>query len=1225
MCVVVCVWRPLQSKGNAGPGTPLHQVAGSPSLLLLLPLSTPSHGYLPRKVSLVNVSDPSEGSDDVTAAEGERTTVLAGEAVDDGAETYEVNSETIPYNYRNAYTDDISSESDSKIQQITYSNRDDGKRNKISQSKESPGNTHGVLVDHSVGSNTRDVLSMVQSLIEDLTRKQRGDHPDYIVLNSPDPTVTQQLAASLTRHYGSHSVIQDTGTIQSIIGSHPHIWNTLNSSSETMNHLPVFPNEFTWNEAFKGELKDPEVDYMRQKLAAVAHVSVSSGKLINDTLQNSHMSIIATNSDANIIPATSASVTDSLSKNTSKQNIMKTNERLYSSLSQEIQNQFISDGSMLTPEQTTSLEIIYSNGHLGSHEIHRQLDENVYKPWHLVETSPEVPAAQLDMNDSYKPSGIYINNIFYPEATFREKAQNKLVDTTVIPIDDAVFHSLGTETSYSSTKPSLVTWINHTKSSSSTEAFTTVITNNSPSSVFPISEFPKADKILNDNSAFRSEEAVRYAINKASTFENEVSASGYEDYYEEIDGELILSPTKFMRKGESMASLEYGIYEDYYLMNDNENFKKYDELNTVFSENKYNVTDAKFQGDHGVDDTDTNSGIHPLHPNSGNELAWPYALPPSFLMESQMSIPLQTGVGEMIPKDSQILEELWKMNHEHSSRMTLLEKQDRIPAVYNNGENPVTRVPSLEGPPSDMLMDNEQLKAPDLKTLVGGFNSLESPIAPHMGEYYTDKGSKLPNLTTRNVSIKNSENLTLQDGILKSSAGNELEAPVRLHFSGGNYRKKDLNVRSRSTQQILLPTEAPHPNSEHQENNLLLNRTQLTQDQEEITSRLPVEIKPDVSLVMAVQAPPVLSTTTVRPYHYQHLNPMPLPFPPSLFHLFPGHPHLSPVSHVEPYGISNQHNVHASLLSDRPTIAHGHSIHSSHNHGSKSSYTLQPTDNNFAYHVNTISADTYHGHHGSNNSQENSLPVTVSDYVPSKGFPIIEETSDGVTTSIPEAAHASSNVENALQLGIPAHTTLLSSQPPLNHSIGEFNSLAVADIVETSIRHINKLDSVKHINSSQADRNQDSLQLDQDSHVSHSDPFGGDFVNYRPPQQSNMQMEAPIFKVTPPEVNRTTSTPTQEEPNPLSDPGETPDDTPVTSTQQTIDREGISSLLQSLFSSSMLLLLGILLTTSVAYIAKVMDEQAAQQRLQQAQQRHRQAQLAAAFGNQHFFRRKAAN
>lgn len=105
-------------------------------------------------------------------------------------------------------------------------------------------------------------------------------------------------------------------------------------------------------------------------------------------------------------------------------------------------------------------------------------------------------------------------------------------------------------------------------------------------------------------------------------------------------------------------------------------------------------------------------------------------------------------------------------------------------------------------------------------------------------------------------------------------------------------------------------------------------------------------------------------------------------------------------------------------------------------------------------------------------------------------------------------------------------------------------------------------------------------------------------------------MGGPVINVVLPEVQESPLSVEEEEIGPLI--GDAPPEPASDSAPEMMDREEMNSLLQSLFSSPTLLLLGIIFATSAAYMAIAMEEQAAQQRFQQAQ-------LAAAFGGQQQF------
>ncbi|XP_063889731.1 uncharacterized protein LOC135116307 [Scylla paramamosain] len=109
--------------------------------------------------------------------------------------------------------------------------------------------------------------------------------------------------------------------------------------------------------------------------------------------------------------------------------------------------------------------------------------------------------------------------------------------------------------------------------------------------------------------------------------------------------------------------------------------------------------------------------------------------------------------------------------------------------------------------------------------------------------------------------------------------------------------------------------------------------------------------------------------------------------------------------------------------------------------------------------------------------------------------------------------------------------------------------------------------------------------------------FGGNLVNVEPLQQSEVKTEPPVVATTSP-------FPAQKSSN-LSERQDTADVSPSKNQPQ------MDSPLRSLFSSPMLLLLGVVFAASAAYMAIAMEEQGALQRLQQAQ-------LTAAFGDQPF-------
>lgn len=114
--------------------------------------------------------------------------------------------------------------------------------------------------------------------------------------------------------------------------------------------------------------------------------------------------------------------------------------------------------------------------------------------------------------------------------------------------------------------------------------------------------------------------------------------------------------------------------------------------------------------------------------------------------------------------------------------------------------------------------------------------------------------------------------------------------------------------------------------------------------------------------------------------------------------------------------------------------------------------------------------------------------------------------------------------------------------------------------------------------------------------------FGGNLLGRLPQQQNDGNAE--------PSGMTTISPAPGQKSNDLSVPQDT-----VDIPSHSMDHQQIESPLRSLFSSPALLLLGAVFAASAAYMAIVMDEQAAQQRLQQAQ-------LATAFSVQPFSKRR---
>ncbi|KAG7154287.1 uncharacterized protein LOC121856449 isoform X2 [Homarus americanus] len=1281
-----------------------------------------------------------------------------------------------------------------------------------------PGNNQmsgGDLNNHIIGSSPEGVVSMVQSFVEDMTRRPAGTRPGYVMVNSRNPVLIQQLVTALTQRYGSTSVIQDPGTIQNIVSIQDPQSNNNEPSQDTGSDMPVFPLTTTWNHTHNSiESRDPEVEYIRQQLAAIAHISVSSGRLVNDTTPDplnttTPTPTLALNLTADTTTAAQTHQDDQAGNITTSpdeqhsgmQSINETKASILLSSSQDHQgiNQHISSGSSFTHEQI-KLQDVNNDGPSTLNETEEQRVEDVEKFEHLqgeeiIENNWKLNENKTAINNNVRQSGVYINNIFYSEVMPEDDSGNIIVDTT------GTKQSYTPNTGETRSPSSIISDTNIANPPSSTLGFNNSVLETD----LNINEILTQESTLN-NAAFASEVPKVTNVPEEDPAERdamrEVSTTGYEDYYEEIDGEMVLSPTKFMRKGGPIVPDDYPSYHDYSqtdgedsvsddqlnktqhntgLGNDirpigmkhnslnqvkhwtlsaipsaskvnnfpdsfnlpstsvdedvgmvgqgsiinpyinpvlyEQHFGElnspvtpvYHQLHPVFdvspstggtgSHEQLNFEEGVNSGYYGsvyegpnvtiqlnqhVDNDKTKSGIYHLHPNSDNILTSLHTSHPTdAVLAGHVKHVSHTGGGGMAPMDPQLLENLWNISDKDLSKMALLQELDRIPVVYDGDEELIADAPSLEALPTDVLnqlagMNNGELETlgllDQMKTMTGrSSSSRDSSVSP-LSEDVSEKDSKnqrLQQLTNTSVTPHSIEESTAS---YSSSPGEvakgDLRVPVRINFTAGNYRQSDLSINDHPTQHLppnffpTRPTQSLHQGSSHHGEGG--NGAHLTREQQEIIARLPVGMRPVVSsIVLAVQAPSSLTTTTTTtgPQHYPLLYPYAYPYPPYPYYPPPSFPHppLTPQTHpattTVPHNHDSHHPHHTPATFGHSTHdgngAHGghgvhrgqgaqdgHGAHNSHGaHGSHDNHSELGSQNNRTTQIahttsaNHISNDPDEDHHlgtygHAHLESQGGHGVPGSSHDDNGGEDNAVWRSDNTPRPVVVTPSASPRISGvAPARGVPGRVPLPGGavsvtqgsvvstlNPVIGLSrLGEFDNSGLEDVVETSIRdNNNKPSGVNRIGPSRPDRNQGLLQLRQEPfQMGHGRPSGGGFVNYRPPQQTNMQMGTPVVNVVMPEATRPDPTPAEEEPGPLIEPGVTQEDAAVTRAPQTMDREEANSLLQSLFSSPTLLLLGIVFATSAAYMAIAMEEQAAQQRFQQAQ-------LAAAFGGQPF-------
>lgn len=482
-------------------------------------------------------------------------------------------------------------------------NRDDGKRQFFGQNNNRlgnggsggnafnrPGSNQGVS-NRITGSNPQAAVSMVQSFVEDMITKPSGDRPGYIMINSRNPAIIQQLVATLTRRYGSASVIQDTNAIQNLSGD-SRIQTLDTSSSAASSDMPVFPFETKWKGGSSSEPStatvDPEVDYIRQQLSSIAHITVSTGQLVNDTLADP---LTGTASDKPT-PARTPNMTDDATVTPSAPATTQATEDHHLTYVHTKQNYQHQDVQNTVPKETISSssaeELRYLNQQFSSRDSspapegqitfkvdgQRVEDVNEFEPLQNEGREKDNSKTSKTNSTNGKEAGISDNtshsNVTLPDNPQEESenvTKNHAEHEYARPFLTDDNDSIDSSTLKDNNLPDIITRptngnITVTESDLGINETTNLmlVSNNNIST----KETSNVKSIFDGDSGSGSEGTSENSDNVTSVLENEVSTTGYEDYYEEIDGELVLSPTKFMRKGSPMVTSDYISDEDYY-------------------------------------------------------------------------------------------------------------------------------------------------------------------------------------------------------------------------------------------------------------------------------------------------------------------------------------------------------------------------------------------------------------------------------------------------------------------------------------------------------------------------------------------------------------------------------------------------------------------------------------------------------------------------------------
>ncbi|XP_068215697.1 GATA zinc finger domain-containing protein 7-like [Palaemon carinicauda] len=1064
-----------------------------------------------------------------------------------------------------------------------------------------------------IGSNPHSAVQMVQSYVENMINRPGEDRPGYIMINSPNPAVISQLAEALTQHYGSSSVIRESEAIQNFLSNVPdagtsNLQTQVTTNSPSQYIMPVFPNapfnSRTSPNATRGQTQPSETDYITQKLSALADISVSSGMLINDTL------------------------------------------------SHRLTNQF----------QTPAPPVInFTVGNTGEY---------------------------LNANDI--PS-LFPNPINLDHTEDRYTSEENFIIHGKLPLGNSS--------------------LNSSKLHSEKDS------NNSYS-------FNKSDS--NKNSIDASQTSN---YDDTHLTEGPLSNAGFEDYYEEIDGELVLSPTKFMRKTgpfeiTDMKDYEYSEHE---FLNSNENREVLNYLNDTKQNlvkwtherdessdggkeketyedkvtNAYDILNGTDQTSQNFDDDISDQSSNDTAPVLSNMEQTYYSTHEvgndtisSFIHKGDQTTNSLNSHSNLLDIYSQAIPftqlhfirrnnnsdlELMHIQSTESDSTFLDLKTTESPTsisenlsenrVKNYSQNTVPS-PSVDSSAKKVLDYLLKMSHKDLEVL--GISENMVNVIPYLNE----SDNALVKDSTYNSNRYRQKNSTLSDP--------DNLAQVRPNFHPEHFRQS--NIRQQQVPSNFFPSRPStqhnsHNHHEHSHNDQPI--PELTNEQQQIISRLPAGMQHIVtSIVQAVQVP--LQTTTTPPPSPSPQYPIPFPYP----YPYPAYPYFAPVGHpyppLQPQPATEpllQHNPlpnhnHPSLSSNNSNhthdIHHAHNPHGSHpnvhdshhthfvnhtaheNHGHLNSQRHEGQHPTPSGHINQPNSDhlthdshTIHGNHGSNinrtierfnntgssnheapqlagtrgnQNHHSTSPASSSSPITQNSTVSEMSTSQNITSPYFPLRPAVNPIFSQSRLGEVDESNPNENRDQIGPVFYTSGVMGNGNQIPGNVQRCSQTGTTGggchnrlSLGGSPAfpDRNQGLLQLRQDaSHMGNGQQANSGILNFRPPAPNSMHMGSPVLNVVLPEI---ASPLANDEPGPLIDPNP-----PETTTQQqaneapdAMDRQEMNSLLQSLFSSPTLLLLGIVFAASAAYMAIAMEEQAAQQRFQQAQ-------LAAAFGGQPF-------
>ncbi|KAK3857472.1 hypothetical protein Pcinc_036277 [Petrolisthes cinctipes] len=1058
-----------------------------------------------------------------------------------------------------------------------------------------------------VGSDTRAAVSMVESFVSDMVKRPSGERPEYVMINSRNPTIVQQLVEGLTRRYGSTSVIHDQNVIQGILSNSQQNSEVIHETSRPLTasdyNMPVFPHKPHWQAIDVTETS--EMDHIIRQLASLGHVTISTGTLINNTLSDSQGGKNTTSpgtTDYDNVVGEKVSVGD-LSKTGNSSN---SNTNSYVNESNNI------DAIIINPDNYTKFNVSRNDGEsstlnlleiissrptdlpaplttsVDAHDATPLLQPPDHHP--AIQHSQGTPYLEQDVSGTWE-SGTGDKNQLQQDlpGTIIPSWENTSQDTnkyenglnTSIPNNntrvssgvyiDNVFHRTGSLSNYLYNTNKTESQLKKTNQSKPDLGYTSnlpnIVTNWSTPSLLYHTKYPTTTNTSSqinemktgatntfhapDNSTVSKTSSISTPSYTVRVGDSGVSSSSYTDNGLNTLVGVSVAP----EKGTGVSGEEAGVTVEETKMAGTYNEDYYEEIDgeMVLSPTKFmrRTGPGDFDDDYYYQEEDESesAGEHVVGREPENSS--------SALAEKQM-----TKYYESRPP-GEVAEYGHMEEHIRENRPIKVHVVKDGQVGGHAAEKGTVIIPGQNSRPMRVKVDGTQ---------AGGISVLhhttsDNEVRTQDGEVRRDGQIGEGERWTEIESVGGSEGGAKEneENLVKTEMGRithrQPHDPAYYRQSGPSFLSTPQNFFP--TRPAAQPTRPPQP------------RPQLTLEQQAIISRLPVGTQHVVStIVQAMQA------TTVPPAT-PTLGPpaAPVPFPAPYYPAFPHYTFYPPLS----YQYTGDHHItHSQSAHDHDKHNHGTHKHGTHNHGTHSQGTHNHGLQNHGAHSHDTHGSVGHDHSTHHhNGISHGLHSTQS---------ISKVTTDSTTTQVASTTPPQTEVAT------------LDAGPS---RLGVAASPGVVEQVGVNRQGTPAQSGV------QPDGNQGILDLRQDPHqMGHGRPVPPRVTQYRPPQQAPMHMGAPVLNVVVPQVAPAPALPQQEEGSLidlLDTSGNEEEASPSNDNPNSMDREEVNSLLQSLFSSPTLLLLGVVFATSAAYMAITMEEQAAQQRFQQAQ-------LAAAFG-----------